>query len=476
MKIETQELGNRQVELHVHVPDERVQKALRLAARQVSKRMRIPGFRPGKAPFEIVAHNVGEEYLLEEALESLGQDIYREALEQTDLEPFAPGSLEEIVSREPLVIRYSVPLAPEADLGDYRGVRLEYQEPEVDDESLEEVLEELRQGQALIEPVDRPAQTGDVVVIDVVGRLDGPEAGSGLLIDDSNVSLLLDEETDWPFPGIAASLVGTSAGQEESVEYHFPDDYSNESLRGQTAKFDFTVHEVKSRTVPEWSDDLARNLGDFDDLLALRIKLRQNLTEEATRRADSDFADQVIQEVVEQSQVSYPPLLLEQEIDDMLTDLRRQLQGQNLALEDYLKIEDKSDKDLREDLRPRAEERLKRALVLGQVVEEENLSISPEEIDEEIDNLLSGLGEQAQQVRSQFDNPRTRRSIELDLLTSKAVRRLVDIAKGAFPGEPTGPGEEVGSGGPVEPETTPEPEQGLQLDPAEDEVEDVAQE
>lgn len=432
MKVETQELEDRQVELRVEIPDERVERAMRSAARIVSKRMKIPGFRPGKAPYDIVIRNVGHAYLLEEALETLGQDIYREALEQSNLEPFAPGALEEVVSNEPLILRYTVPLAPQVDLGEYRDVRLDFEQPQVEDETVEEVMEELRQGQALIEPAERAAEMGDVLVVDILGKLPDPEEGDGILLDEKNVSLLLDEETDWPIPDISRSLVGMETGSVTTVEHQFPEDYSNESMRGRTAQFEVQVHDVKSRLIPEWSDDLARNLGDFDDLLALRLKLRENLAEEATRRADSDFADLVIDAIVEGAQVSFPPILLDHELDDVLADLNRQLRGQNLSLEDYLKIEGKSEEELRDELRPRAAERLKRGLVLSKVVETEGLQVTDEQIDQELDDMISGLGEQAEQVRQRLNTAPTRRSIELDLLTSQAVKRLITIAKGEF--------------------------------------------
>lgn len=433
MKIETQELDDRQVELRVEITGERVERAMRSAARQVSKRMKIPGFRPGKAPYDIVLRNVGHAYLLEEALESLGQEVYREALEQSDLDPFAPGALEEVVSSEPLILRYTVPLSPQVELGSYRDLRLDYQGPEIEDETVEEVLEELRQGQALIEPADRAAGMGDVVVMDLVGKLVDSESEDGVILDEENVSLLLDQDTDWPIPDISSSLVGMEAGQETSVEHQFPEDYANESMRGRTARFEIQVHEVKSRLVPEWSDDLARNLGDFDDLLALRLKVRENLTEESVRRADSEYADEVLDALVEQAQVSFPPMLLDHELDDMLADLGRQLRGQNLTLEDYLKIEGKSEEELRDELTPRATERLKRGLVLNELVKQEGLEVSDAQIDHELDDMISGLGEGAEQVRERLNTPRTRRSIELDLLTGQAVKWLVAIAKGEDP-------------------------------------------
>ncbi|MFP3853734.1 MAG: trigger factor [Anaerolineales bacterium] len=434
MKVETEILEQRQAQMTVEVPEDKMQKALRTAARRISKEIKVPGFRPGKAPYNIVAQKVGEDYLLDEALDEIGQDIYQQALEEAELEPFAPGTLDEIVSREPLVLRYTVPLEPEIDIGDYRDIRVEYEAPEVSDEDVEEVMEQLRQGQALIEPVDRPAEEGDVVVVNVTGKLvaaaDDEQAEDEPLMEEDNASLLVEEETDWPIPGISQHLIGLEAGQEIEIEHIFDEEYPSEELRGRSANFHFTCLEVKSRIVPEWTDSLAQNLGDFDDLLSLRIKVRENLEQELESRLETNYRDDVMDKVVETAKVIYPPYLLEREIDDMLHDLQHRLERQQLSLQDYLNMEGRTLEDMREDYREEAEARLLRGLVLGRIVEAEGLEAQEQEIDEAIDEFVEPLGENAQEVRQRLDNPATRRQIELDLLTDKAVKRLISIAKG----------------------------------------------
>ncbi len=434
MKVETKDLEDRQVEITVEVPTEQLQKAMQAAARKLSRRIKIPGFRPGKAPYPVVLNKVGEEQVFEEALDSLGQEIYQSALDDADIEPYAPGALEEVVSREPLVLRYSVPLAPEIDLGAYREMRLDYEAPEVSDQSVEDVMEDLRQGQALIEPVDRAAEMNDVVVLDVEGELkDEAASDEDRLLNEKNVSVLVEEETDWPVPGVAQHLVGMSAGDEKSFDHTFADDYANEDLRGKSATFHITCLDVKSRLVPEWSDDLAKTLGEFESLLELRVKVREQLKTQLDQQTESDYAQSVIEEAVEGAQVTFPSILLDREIDDLLHDLGHQLERQKLTLDDYLKIEAKGLPELREELKPRAETRLKRGLVLGKVVDVEELEVGENEIDAALDNIVAPLEGRSQELRKRLDTPAGRRSVALDLLTDKAVERLVAIAKGEAP-------------------------------------------
>ena len=404
---------------------------MQAAARRLAKDVKIPGFRPGKAPYEVILNKVGHEAIFEEALDGLGQEMYREAIKESDLNPYAPGTLEEIVSQDPLVLRFTVPLEPNVELGDYQKVRVPFETPEVSDEEFEKVLEEIRQSRALIEPADRPAQMSDVVIIDVTSELKAPEAGEDTsIMDMKGTEILLSEDARWPIQGIAEHLVGIEAGQELDFEDTFPEDYPVESLRQREAKFHVKCVEVKSRLIPEWSDDLAQSMGEFNDLLDLRLKLRDNLIQSAQQEADSNYTEEVMAALVDKADFEYPPILLEEGIDELVTEWSKSLASQNMTLDDYLKIEGKTLDDLREELLPQAQNRLLKALVLGKIVEEENLEVDDQEIDEQIERIVEPFKERAGEFRKVIDTPEGRRRIRLDLLTEKAFKRIIAIAKG----------------------------------------------
>jgi len=429
LKIERQDLENRQTELQIEVASDQLQTAMQAAARRLSRGTKIPGFRPGKAPYEVIVGKFGEDVIFEEALERLGQEIYRDALEEEKIEPYAPGSLEEVIREDPLKLRYIVPLAPEVDLGAYREI---IEDAEVTDEAFEEAIEEIRQRQALIEPVDRPAEETDLVIIDLSGELLDPEdEEDAQLLDMKDISVLVDPDTDVPTPGVMEHLLGLAAGDEKSYEYTFPDDNPNEDLRKRAAKFQIKCLEVKSRFIPEWSDEMAQNLGEFESLLDLRVKLRENLQKQAEMEAENQYRDEIMQKIVEGASVEYPPVVLQEETENLLQDLRMRLGNQNLALEDYLKIEGKTEENLREELEPEAIERIKRGLVLGKIVEVEELKVEDDEIDAEIKRLVEPLGAEAdKRLLEAFESPAGRHRIAMDVLTDKAIRRIIAIAKG----------------------------------------------
>jgi trigger factor len=434
IKVDSQALDDRQVQLTVEVPPERYNAAMRLAARRLSQRDRIPGFRPGKVPFEVVVGRFGEEAIFDEALDTLGQDVYRQAIEDSQLDPFAPGTLNEVVSRDPLVLRYLVPLAPEVELGSYRKLRLPFKPAAVQDEALDRVMEDLRQRQAIIEPASRPIRLADVALVDLEGRLDQPAEGvQAEVVKQEGLSLLVENETDWPFAGVAAHLVGRVAGDEVSAQHSFAEDYPSEELRGRGATFHFRVREVKSRTVPVWTDDLARSLGDYVDLLDLRIKVRKSLTESAAKEAEAEYADEVIGKLVEQAKIQFPPLLTEQEIDDLIHDLVHQLEARGLSLDQYLKAEAKTEIELRDEFRERAERRVRRALVLGKLVDLEKFEVEEPQIEGRIGQMARTVQDPEGSVRRALSTDPAKRRIRNELLFEQAVTFLVAVAKGEDP-------------------------------------------
>jgi trigger factor len=437
LKIETKDLEDRQVQLTVEIPGEDVQKAMRSTAKRMSNQMDIAGFRRGKAPYQVVVNRIGEEAIFDEALDQIGQDAYRKALEESEIEPYAPGYLNEIVSRDPLVLQYTVPLRPEVDLGDYQEMRIPYEEAQIEDEELEEALEDLRQSRALVEPIDRPAEPSDVVVLKMRIELENPqEDEEALLLEQEEQEVLIDEEQQWPIPGVTEHLISLEPGDERTFKLTFPEDHPNESLQDRLAIFEIECLEVKSRLIPEWTDDLARSLGDFEDLLDLRLKLRENMQERARQQADADYAKEVVDHVVENAEISYPPILLQDEIRSLIIDLERQLARQNLSLEDYLDIEGKTVESLEREFEPRATDRLKRALVLGKIVDLEEIETAEEQVDAEIDRMVEPFQDQKEEIRKAFNTPQGRRRIELDQLTEKAIGRLVAIARGDAELEP----------------------------------------
>ncbi len=448
MSTQIEHLENHTARLTVEVTPERVDKAMHDAARRISRQVNIPGFRKGKAPYNIVLQRVGKEYVLGEALETLGNEVFREALDETKLEPYAPGELQNVETEPTMKLTFVVPKQPEVDLQNYRDIRIPFEEPQVEDEAVNRAMKALQDRRALVEPAARPAQMGDQVKVHVRGERVHPidelpeaerEHAEGhtdqFINEEITVLLTEDEDEDNVIPGFSANLVGLSAGEQKSFSLAFPEDYKDEALARHTFNFDVEMKEVQSRTLPALNDEFARQVTDneIDNLLDLRIRIRKDLQDAARREAEAKYAEEVLDKVVEQAIIKYPEEMVDEYIDDILNSMDRNLRERGLSLADYKQIENKSDEDLRAEFRDTAVQRLRRALVLGQIVRDEQLDVSDADVETQIDRMSQQFGEQAQTFRKMLSRAENKRNIAADLVTNRAFRRLIEIARGENP-------------------------------------------
>jgi trigger factor len=427
LKITTEDLGDRQVMLTIEVDEERVDRTLRGVARRISRNYNIPGFRRGRAPFHVILRRFGREALLQEALDDLGQEVIQEALEGEGLEPYDAGNLED-VQLDPLTFKLRVPLRPTVDLGDYHELRLEPPVVSVDEEEIDTELERLRQANAILEPAgDRPAQLGDWVSFDIHADVDDTP-----LVHKEDESIVLDAENTQFGPGFAEQIAGMTVDEKKEFTLTLGDDWG-EDRAGQEAAFSVTLHELRSRMVPELDDDLARTVGDYDTLEELRLSIREQFEETAQSNADQEYSESVLQALIDGATIEYPPDLIENQIDGMADDLEERLESQNIVLDDYWKLTGQTEESFRESLEPQAESIVRRGLVLGEFARQEKLDVEGVEVEQRISLLSASWGERAGEVREMLSEPDSVRSITNSLLTDKAVQHLVAIAKGEAP-------------------------------------------
>jgi trigger factor len=440
LKITTEPLANRQLRLTIEVDDERTQQAMRRTARQIAKQANFPGFRKGKAPYELVVQRYGEETIRQEAADALIEEVYREALEQEGIEPFDAAVLEK-TELDPITFNFTIPLRATVDLGNYRNYRLKPRKVKVRRREVRQALEQLREQNAILELVERPAALGDSVVIDLVGRT---AQGTEILKADQ-ARIKLEAKSADPAPGFAAAVAGTEAGEERTFTLDLPDDFPREELRGQEAEFTVKVTEVYDSTLPKLDADLARTVGNFDSLKELAQQIKEQLHQVAQQEADEEYAEQVLEDMLQRAQVEYPPMMLEEALGEAVKDVERVVKRKaRLSLEDYLRFQGKNMEELREELEPDAAARLKRALVLGEVVRLERLDVDQEEISAQIEEISAPWGIRADEVRTSLSSGEGQQTVRSHLLGSKAVQRLVAIARGEAPKDVSGEEQEIG--------------------------------
>ena len=480
MNLQTERIENHKAQLTIEIDSDQLEDAKRQAARKISHSVRIKGFRKGKAPYRVVAQYVGESAILEEALEALGDNLYKRALEESEIVPYGPGAFEDFKPEPAPTFVFTVPLQPEVNLKDFADVRLDFEEPEISDGQVEESLRQLRLGAVEVLDEDvKIAAPGNRVRIRVESEFvdgdlpddsedhgedessledaptganadDSPETGveeskayipkkGDTFVHDENAVIILDPNED-PFThGFVACLIGAELGSDIEFELTIPADDADETISGRRVSFLVTLNSIEAISIPELDDEFARrvsrNRGDDEiNFMALRQTTRQELERSARDSAKSQYSNQVLQKIIEGAEIEFPDMMLEEQIDESIREFEGNLKQQGLNLEDYLRLTNGSNEELREQHRERATHSLQQTLVLRELISLQDIVINDEDVELRLDLAISGYGG-SPEIRKLFDSPSMRGNLRNDLLMSYINEHLTAIGRGEDAGE-----------------------------------------
>ena len=419
MKVSKEKEENRQVFLKVEMEPAEVEKYLKESYHHLVKRTNVPGFRKGKAPRAVLERHIGRERLFEEALNRLLPKAYEQAIREQEVEAFGRPSIE-IEQTDPVVFTATVPLRPTVKLGDYHQIRLTPEPVEITENDVNNVIEQLRRQHSTWEPVEREVKLDDLVTLDVVGNVDEKP-----FLNQQGVQYEVLPDHPIPIAGFAEQVVGVKVGGEKEFKLKFPEDYPRAELAGKEAHFKVKVSEVKQRRLPSLDDEFTALVNpELKTLDLLREKVSQNLRLRAEEKARNDFEEGIIDAVVGQSQVEFPPVLVDMEIARLLDQQARWLEASGRQL-------NKTGEELREELRPLATKRVTRSLVLEKVATEEKIEVSDAEIKAELENIAKSVTGNKDEVQKWLNSPQAHSSVEQLLTRRKAMQRLVEIAGGS---------------------------------------------
>ena len=391
--------------------------------RRVVSRLQIPGFRPGKAPRSVVENHVGRAGLLQEALDFMIPESLDQVLREHDIKAFTEPDLE-VLDLEPVSFKAVVPLEPEVDLGEIGALSVERPEVDVTDEDVDRVVEQLRYEAAPWEPVDRPLAFGDLVTVNTQGTI-----GNELVVDREDFEFVPQQDDQTPVPGFSIYLEGMAIGQEKEFTLPVPDDYPHESYAGKECRFQVELISIKEKQLPELDDEFAKGVREgYESLDALTANIRDRLTESAELAAQRQLEQSSLEELRNQATIQASDLIYKRELDSMYDDRERSLRNQRVDMDTYLGIIGQTAEEMREQLRPQAEERLHTLLVIRKLADQEGIEVAPEEVDEEIDRLVSSSeGDTEAQMRQALTTDNAKDSIRSSLLHRKAMARLVEM-------------------------------------------------
>ncbi len=409
------------VELEIAVLGDEFEKAIQQAYHKDVSRINVPGFRRGKAPRKIIEQLYGKAVFYEDAVNSATPAAYEAAVKEAGLEPVAQPGLEIVsIDENGFVFKATVTTKPVATVGDYKSIRAERPVQEVTDEDVDKAVERLAQRNARIETVERPAELGDIAVLDYEGILDGTPFDGGTA-EDQELKL----GSGSFIPGFEDQIVGHSAGEQFDINVTFPEDYHAEELKGKAVVFKIRLHEVKKSTLPAMDDEFAKDVSEFDTLEALRADERGKLERAREQGADQAFESEIMEKLSEITEVEIPDAMVESRIDSVVEDFAYRFQMQGISMDQYFKMTGSNMEDFRASFHDRALMQVKIGLALEAIAKTENITVSDEDIEAEYVKLAGENGK-IEQIKAYISSE----DLAHDMISERAMNLLKEIAAG----------------------------------------------
>ena len=338
----------------------------------------VQGFRKGKVPRKVIEQNYGKDIFMEDGLMGLINHNYQAILtENKDVQPVGKPEVEvESVNEEGVKLRILIPVMPEVKLGAYTGLEIKKANAKVTAKAVNDEIAQIQNRQARFVDVERPAQNGDFVVIDFVGRAGGKEFEGGKAED-----YRLELGSNTFIPGFEDQIVGQNIGEKRTIQVKFPEEYFSAELKGKDAEFDVTLNKVEEKQLPELNDEFASNVSEFNTFEEFKADIKKHLAESVKNQNKQKDENAIIEEIVKNAEVEIPASMVESQIDKQVEDFRQRIAYQGATLESYLELTRSSMEELRNVNRPSAENAVKTQLVIGEIIKKEKITVTQAEID-----------------------------------------------------------------------------------------------
>lgn len=416
------------VTLEIKMPAEEFDIVFKKAAAKLSRQVNIPGFRKGKAPEAVVESFVGAPAIIEEAMEEALPKAYWQAVDESGIEPVSKPEIGviDMGKGKDLHFKASVTVKPEVTLGEYKGVSVVKEVYQIADKDVDEALNSKRARLAKLQPAAEgtEAQEGDSLNIDFLGKVDGVPFPGG---EAHGYPLEIGSNTF--IPGFEPQLIGAKAGDEKDITVTFPEDYHEDSLKGKEAVFTVKVNSLLRKELPEWNEELVQELSETANTLEeLREQTRAELQEQSAKMADESIRGLAIHKAMDNAAVEIPQIMIENRIDDQIEDMSQRLEQQGFSMEMYLGVIKKTPEELREEYREYCTTSVKMDLVLGAVARAEGMTVSEEEIDEQIAGLASETNKTAAEIKERLAQTAAIMNLKEGILLSKAGNFVAENA------------------------------------------------
>lgn len=424
MSLQVENLEHNMAKLTIEVAAEEVEKALQNAYMKQKKQISLPGFRKGKVPRQMVEKMYGPSIFYNDAVDALLPEAYGKAYDECELEIASRPAIEivQIEKGKPFIFSAEVAVKPEVTLGQYKGLEVEKVSTRVTQKEVDAKIQEEAEKNARTISVERPVEDGDQVVLDFEGFVDGVafEGGKG-----ENYPLTIGSHSF--IPGFEEALVGAELEKEVDVNVTFPEDYQAEELKGKPAVFKCTIHEIKAKELPEIDDEFAAEVSVFDTLEEYKADVKAQIKEEKAKEGKAKQEDAVVKQAVENAEFDIPDAMVNDQVENNYNNFLQQIQQNGLSIDQYFQFTGSSEKILKTQMRPEAEARIENRLVLEAIVKAENIEVSEDKLDQEIQKMAEMYGMEAEKVKELLGEAE-KEQMKKDLALQAAVDFLVENA------------------------------------------------
>lgn len=425
MNVRLERLEKNKVRLEVEVEKDRVNAAIETAVRSLSRRVKVPGFRPGRVPRPILEARLGKEVIYDEALELLIPEAYSQAVEAEGLDPIDKPEVEvvKIEEDQPLVFKATVEVRPEVKLGEYKGLAVTKEKIEITDSQVDAVLKDLQERHATFAASEEPAASGDLVMVDFTATVDGQPFEGGRA---ENMPLVIG--TPAYFPGLSQGLEGVRKGETREVKVSLPENFNVREVAGKEAVFNVTVKEVHKKRLAPLDDEFAKDVSEFETLAELKENIKERLARVAERRVREDMENQVVRAAVAGAEVDVPEVLIARRAHTLFHNFVHELEHRGLSLEKYCELKNTTPEKVEEEFRPAAKEQVKTELVLDAIAKAEALSVKPEKLEAAL-NAMAAQSKEPEKLKARWAEDGTQAALERSLLREEVVSFLLEHAK-----------------------------------------------
>ncbi len=426
MSVQVENLEKNMAKLTIEVPAEELEKAIEAVYRKQKNQISIPGFRKGKVPRAMIEKMYGAGIFYEDAANALMQQNYPTAVDESGIDIVSRPTVDivQIEQGKPFIFTAEVAVKPEVTLGKYMGVTVTKADTSVTDEEVDAALEEERNNNArIITVTDRPVAEGDTAVIDFEGFVDGVafEGGKG-----ENHPLEIGSHSF--IDNFEEQLIGKNAGEDVEVNVTFPEQYQAAELAGKPAVFKVKINEIKTKELPELDDEFAQDVSDFDTLAEYKDSLKKELEEKKKTEARRAQEDEAIQKIIDKSKMDIPEAMIDTQCETMIDEFAQRIAQSGLSMEQYLQFSGTTMDGMKEQVRPEALTRIQSSLVLEQIAKEENIEVSDEDVDADIEKMAASYGMEADKLK-EFMGDAQRKSLKKELALSKAADLIMENVK-----------------------------------------------